>query len=227
MIGSIFNFFSIIVGCIVGGTFKKGIRDDCQSAMMLAMGLTAVALGISTISTNMPKSEFPVLFILSLGIGSVLGTLLKLDERFEGIANRNNKSNLGKGLSTAFLLFCIGTLSILGPIRSALYKDYTFLFTNATLDFITSIALSATYGYGMMLIAPVVLAWQGTIYLFAGALQNFLTDSLMTEISILGGILILASGLSILQIKECKTMNMLPSLLIPPIWFTIKWFFNI
>lgn len=222
MVGTIFNVCTILTGSMIGGTLKKGIREDCQGAMMTAMGLAAVALGINTMATNMPKSEFPVLFIISLGLGSVIGTLLNLDERFQKITSKNTKSKLGKGLSTAFLLFCIGTLSILGPIRSALYGDHTFLFTNATLDFITSIALAATYGYGIVLIAPIVLLWQGSIYLSAGFLQNFLQDSLMTEISIIGGILIAASGLSILQIKDCKTMNMLPALLVPPIWFVIK-----
>lgn len=224
MIGTMFNVCTIIAGSAIGGTLKKGIREDCQNAMMNAMGLAAVALGVNTVASNMPKSEFPVLFIMSLGIGSIIGTMLNLDERFQNISNKNLKSKLGKGLSTAFLLFCIGTLAILGPIRSALYGDHTFLFTNATLDFITSIALAATYGYGIMLIAPVVLVWQGSIYLGAGFLQNFLQDSLMTEISIIGGILIAASGISILQIKDCKTMNMLPALLIPPVWFIIRIF---
>lgn len=224
MIGTMFNVCTILAGCAIGGTLKKGIREDCQGAMINAMGLAAVALGINTMAANMPKSEFPVLFIISLAIGSVVGTLLNIDGRFQSLANRNKKSKLGKGLSTAFLLFCIGTLSILGPIRSALYGDHTFLFTNGTLDFVTSIALAATYGYGMMLIAPVVFLWQGSIYLSAGFLQNFLQDSLMTEVSIIGGILIAASGLSVLQIKDCKTMNMLPSLLVPPVWFAVKMF---
>lgn len=224
MVGTIVNVSAILAGCTIGGTLKKGIREDCQNAMMTAMGLSAVALGVNTIATNMPKSEFPVLFILSLAIGSVIGTLLKLDERFQNMTNRYSKSRIGKGLSTAVLLFCIGTMSILGPIRSALYGDNTFLFTNATLDFITSIALAASYGYAIAFAAPILFIWQGSIYLFAGFLQNFLNPSLMVEISIIGGILIASSGLSILQIKDCKTMNMLPALLVPPVWFLIKLF---
>ena len=121
-------------------------------------------------------------------------------------------------MSTGILLFCIGTLSILGPIQSALYGDHTYLFTNATLDFVTSMVLASTYGIGMVLSAGVLFCWQGAIYLLALVLGNFMTADMMTELSIVGGFLIASSGLSILNIKDCKTMNMLPSLVIPVVF---------
>lgn len=131
------------------------------------------------------------------------------------------KPPLARGLSTGIMLFCIGTLSILGPINSALYGDETFLFTNATLDFVTSMVLASTFGYGMAFAAPVLFCWQGAIYLLANVAAPYLTGGLMTEVSIVGGFLILASGLSILKIKEISTMNLLPGLFIPPIWFAL------
>ena len=131
------------------------------------------------------------------------------------------KPPLARGLSTGIMLFCIGTLSILGPINSALYGDETFLFTNATLDLVTSMVLASTFGYGMAFAAPVLFCWQGGIYLLANVAAPYLTGGLMTEISIVGGFLIFASGLSILKIKEISTMNMLPSLLVPPLWFAL------
>lgn len=131
------------------------------------------------------------------------------------------KPPLARGLSTGIMLFCIGTLSILGPVNSALYGDETFLFTNATLDFVTSMVLASTFGYGMAFAAPVLFCWQGAIYLIATFAAPYLTGGLMTEISIVGGFLILASGLSILKIKEISTMNLLPALLVPPLWFAL------
>jgi len=125
------------------------------------------------------------------------------------------------------LLFCIGTLSILGPIQSALYGDHTFLLTNATLDFVTSMVLASTYGIGIALSAIVLFLWQGSIYVCAGFLAPFLSAELMTEISIIGGILIASSGIGILGLKDCKTLNMLPALLIPPIWFVLKGFIGL
>lgn len=226
MLGTIVNTGTILCGSLIGGTLKKGLREDWQEAMIRAMGLAAAALGVSTIAKNMPQSSYPVLFIISLAVGSVLGTALRLEERFIGFTDSHSKTKLGKGLSTAILMFCIGTLSILGPIESALHNDHTFLLTNATLDFITSMALAATYGYGIAFAAPILFLWQGSIYMGAGALSGFLTADLLTEISVLGGILIFSSGLSILKIKDCKTMNMLPSLLVPPLYFLIKSFLS-
>lgn len=92
------------------------------------MGLATVALGANAVVSNMPQSRFPVLFILSLALGSIIGTLLDIDGRFQRLAGQfKGRSDLGQGLSTAILLFCIGTLSILGPIESALYGNNTYL----------------------------------------------------------------------------------------------------
>lgn len=222
MIGTIVNTGTILAGSVVGSVVKKGINPNYQSALFTAMGLAATGLGINAVVQNMPNSTFPVLFILSLAVGSLAGTAADLDGRFHRLADRFGASELGKGLSTAVLLFCIGTLSILGPIQSALYGDNTYLFTNAALDFVTSAVLASTYGIGIALAAVVLFCWQGAIYLGAGALEGFLSAELMTELSVVGGFLIASSGISILEIKNCRTMNMLPSLLVPVLWFLIQ-----
>ena len=215
MLGTIVNTATILTGSVIGSVFKKGIKEKHQTALFNAMGLAAAGLGINSIVQNMPKSNYPVLFIVSLALGSLIGTSLELDTRFQKLADRFSVGQLSKGLSTGILLFCIGTLSILGPIQSALNGDNTFLFTNATLDLVTSMVLASTYGIGMVLTAPVLFCWQGSIYLLAKLLGPFMTTDMMTELSIVGGFLIASSGISILGIKDCKTMNMLPALIIP------------
>lgn len=222
MIGTIVNTATILTGSIIGSVIRKGIKEEYQGALYNAMGLAATVLGIHSVVGNLPESSYPVLFILSLALGSLLGTIADLDGKFHSLVGKFSHSNLGQGLSTGILLYCIGTLSILGPIQSALNNDHTFLFTNATLDFVTSMVLASTYGIGMALAAVVLFAWQGSIYLCAGLLSGFLSLELMTEVSIVGGVLIFSSGLSILGIKDCKALNMLPSLLIPILWFLIK-----
>lgn len=227
MIGTIVNTGTILAGSALGSALRKGIKEEYQGAMYNAMGLSAVALGINTAVKNMGESQYPVLFILSLAIGSLLGTMADLDGRFNRLVDRfsgkkEDGVSLGQGLSTGILLFCVGTLSILGPIESALHGDNTYLFTNATLDFVTSMVLASTYGIGMAFSAAALFCWQGSIYLGASFLGPLLTDGLLTEISIVGGILIVASGLSILKIKDSKTLNMLPSLFIPALWFLMK-----
>lgn len=222
MIGTIVNTAAILTGSGIGACVKKGIGEKYQDALYNAMGLAACGLGLNAVVQNMPKSTYPVLFIISLAAGSLIGTALDLSGRFERLASRFSKGNLGQGLSTAILLFCIGTLSILGPMESALHGNNTYLFTNATLDFVTSLVLASAYGIGIALAAVVLFLWQGSIYVFSGYLSGFLTDALLTEISLVGGFLILSSGLSILKIKDCKALNMLPALLIPVLWFLLQ-----
>ncbi len=108
---------------------------------------------------------------------------------------------------------------------SALHGDNTYLFTNATLDLVTSTVLSSAYGIGMALAAPVLFLWQGSIYVLASFLGDFMSGDMMTEISVVGGFLIASSGISILGIKKLKTLNMLPCLLVPVIFFIVKGFF--
>lgn len=228
MIGTIVNTGTILVGSLVGSFLKKGIKEKYQGALFNAMGLAACAIGINAIANNMPKTQYPVLFIVSLAVGSLIGSILDLDAKFQKVVNERSKSenNLGQGLSTGILMYCIGTLSILGPVMSALQGDHTYLFTNATLDFVTSMVLASAYGVGMVLAAPVLFCWQGSIYFVAKYLSgSFFSETLLVELSIVGGILIFCSGISILKIKDCKTLNILPSLFIPMIFFIIMSFF--
>ena len=221
MIGTIANTCTILLGSIIGSVFKKSIKKEHQDALFTAMGLAATGLGINAVVQNMPNSSYPVLFIASLAIGSLLGTIIDMDSHFQHLADRLSVGQLSRGLSTGILLFCIGTMSILGPINAALNQDYTYLFTNATLDFVTSMVLASTYGIGMVLTAPVLFCWQGSIYLLAKLLGNFMSADMLPELSIVGGFLIASSGISILNIKNIKTMNMLPALAVPIVFCAI------
>lgn len=220
MLGTIVNTCTITIGAICGSILKKGIKEKYSDALFTAMGLAATGLGINSIVTHMPESKYPVLFIVSLAIGSLIGTALNIEEKFQKLVSGFSSSEIGKGISTGILLYCIGSLSILGPVMSALYHDNTYLFTNAALDFVTSMVLSSAYGIGMLAAAPVLFLWQGSIYFVALYLSaSFFSTELVNELSIVGGFLIAASGINILKIKDCKTLNMLPSLCVPILYF--------
>lgn len=227
MLGTIVNVGCILSGSIIGSFVSRGINEKYKTALFDALGLATVGLGVNAFVSNMPKSEYPVLFIASLAIGTVIGTWLDLNGKFQGLLQKaKGGSKLAEGLSTAILLFCIGTLSILGPIESRLNGNNTYLFTNATLDFVSSIILSSAYGVGIAIAALVLFCWQGSIYAFAGLIAPYMTPQLMAEVSILGGVFLMSSGLGILQIRDCKTLNMLPALLVPPVFIAIwKLFF--
>ena len=234
MLGTIVNTCTIIIGSLAGAALKQRIRPEWQGVLYTAMGLASLSLGFNAVCKNMPQSNNPVLFVISLALGSLLGTMMNLAGRFDRLVEKlksnkagttkssPNGNNLAQGLSTGILLYCIGTLSILGPINSALLGDETFLFTNATLDLVTSAVLAATYGYGMAWAAPVLFCWQGTWYIVAKMFGDVMPDDMLCEMSIVGGTLIAASGLAILGIKDCKTLNLLPSLFVPVVFFLLK-----
>ena len=224
MLGTLVNTGCIIVGTVAGSLLRKGLGDKYQTVLYNAMGLASLALGASTFVQNMPKSEFPVLFILSLALGGIAGTALDLDGRTKALIARRGGEGLANGLISACLLFCVGTFSIVGPILSATTGDNTFLYTNATLDLVTSMVFAATYGFGMIFSAVVLFCWQGMFYLLGklAAESALLQGGLVTELCIVGGVLILSSGLSLLKVKDCKTLNYIPALLVPVIWVLLR-----
>lgn len=223
MIAIFINALAIVVGSAIGALARKGIREKYFIVLNTAMGLAALVLGVNVAMANMQKTEYPVLFIFCLSVGGLIGTMLRLDQRMERAMERLSKgSNLSEGITTAVLLCCVGTLSIMGPVNSALYGDDTFLMTLATMNLVTMIVIASTYGFGTSLTAIVVLIWMSSIYGIAKVSQTFISEELTIEVSIVGGVLIAASGLGLLQIKDCKTINLLPALLMPMIFFAIK-----
>lgn len=259
MLGTIVNTAAILLGGAFGAIVKKGIGEKYKSVLFNTIGLACVVLGVNAALPNMAKSEYPVLFILSLAIGGVTGTALNLSgridrlnarmaRRFEdrkkgrvkpvgetgtGLTAVRKELNSLQGLVTGLLLYCIGTFSIVGPVLSALSPTHgwafgeqanTFLYTNATLDLVTSAVLAASYGWIMLLAAPVLFCWQGLFYAAAFFFGSSMPEAMQVELSIVGGVLIVSSGLSILGIKDCKTVNLLPSLLVPVLYYLIRGF---
>ena len=222
MLGTIVNVATISVGSIIGSKVKKGISERYQNTIMQAVGLIASSLGITWIVSNITKSKFPILFVVSMVIGAILGEFINLESKVEKLGKKFKENNLMEGLVTAILLFCIGTLSILGPLESALKGNNTLLFTNAILDGITSLVLASNFGIGIIISALVLFIWQGSIYMSASYISQYITPELLSEISIVGGILLLATGLNILKVTKIKSLNLLPALIIPIIFFMIR-----
>ncbi len=250
MLGSIVNATTIIIGSTFGALANKGIGEKYKKVLFTALGLCCLVLGMNASLPNMAKSEYPVMFILSLAIGGVVGTKMDLSGRIDRLNERMNaraeqkaamagktaatSKNALQGLVTGLLLFCIGTFSIVGPVLSALSPSHgwafnepgnTFLYTNATLDLVSSAVLAASYGWIMLAAAPVLFCWQTLFYLIAFCFSAAMPEPMRVELSIVGGVLIVSSGLSILEIKDCKTVNLLPSLLVPVIFYLIKGLF--
>lgn len=236
MLGIIVNTATIVIGSTFGAIVREGIGNRYRGAMFDALGLACLVLGANAALSNMAESEYPVLFILSLSIGAVIGTWLDLSCKIDRLnakinAKQGKEANALQGLVTGLLLYCIGTFAIVGPVLSALSPSHgwelgeqanTFLYTNATLDLVTSAVLAASFGWVMLLAAPVLFLWQGMFYAVALFLGDGLPEAVRCELSIVGGVLIISSGLGILGIKDCKTVNLLPSLLVPVIFYLCR-----
>ena len=223
MFAIVINALSIVLGSAIGALARKGIREKYITVLNTAMGLAALVLGMNVAMQSLQKSEYPVLFIFCLSFGGLLGTVLRLDQRLEKATARVARgSNLSEGITTAVLLCCVGTLAIMGPVNSALYGDDTFLMTLATMNLVTMIVIASSYGFLTAITAVLVFVWLSAIYAIAKVSQTFISQELIAEISIVGGVLIAASGLGVLHIKDCKTINLLPALLMPMLFFLVK-----
>ena len=225
MFAILINALSIVLGSAIGAIARKGIREKYITVLNTAMGLAALVLGMNVAMQNLAESKYPVLFIFCLSLGGLVGTLLRLDQRLEKATARMARgSNLSEGITTAVLLCCVGTLAIMGPVNSALYGDDTFLMTLATMNLVTMIVIASSYGFLTAITALLVFIWLSAIYGIAKISQTFISQELIAEISIVGGVLIAASGLGVLHIKDCKTINLLPALVMPMLFFLVKSF---
>lgn len=227
MFAIIINAVAVVVGSAIGALFRKSISEKYINVLNTAMGLCALVLGVNVAIENMQKTQYPVLFIFCLSMGGLLGTVLKLDQRMESTTRKMSSSNLSQGITTAVLLCCVGTLAMMGPVMSALYGDDTYLMTAATLNLVTMIVVASSYGFGVVITSVIVLVWMSSIYGIAMLSRTFISEELIAEVSLVGGILIAASGLGVLHIKDCKTINLLPALFMPILFFTIKSLLNL
>lgn len=225
MLGTIVNTIAIIVGSIIGLLLKGGIPKRFNDIIMKALGLSVLYIGIS----GSLKSTDTLLLILSLIFGSIIGEFADIDKRLsdlgQAIEARFKKLNKGgsiaEGFVSASLLFCIGSMAIVGSIQSGLEGNHTMLFVKSMLDGITSIIYASSMGIGVIFSAAAVFLYQGAITLASGFLGNVLQETQIANITGIGSILIMGLGLNMLGITKIKVANFLPAIFIPMIYYII------
>lgn len=222
MLGTIVNFFTILVGGIIGVLLKGGLPKRFTDTIMSGVALCVIYIGIS----GTLKGENMLLIVISTAVGSLLGESINIDEKLILLGNfiENKAKNFSKdtsislGFVTASLLFCVGAMAVVGSLESGLLGKYDILFTKSILDGVTALILSSTLGIGVILSAFSVLVYQGLITLAASLLQNILTTPIVNEMSAVGSLLIIGIGLNMLGITKIKVANMLPAIFIPIIY---------
>lgn len=227
MLGTFVNTAAIIIGGLAGLLFRGGILKKYNETIMHAVGLAVILVGL----TGALKVEKMLIVIFSMAVGTLIGEMLRIEDRLNKMGNWLEKrfSSAGDGkISKAFvttsLLYCVGSMAIVGSMESGLSGNHQTLFAKSALDGIASVVFASTLGVGVLLSAISVFVYQGALTIAASFMKQFLTPEVVNQMSVTGGLLIMAIGFNLLEIKKIKIGNMLPSIFIPLLYFIIRRF---
>lgn len=216
MLGTLVNTAAVIVGGTIGLVLKKNMPERVTSIYFQAVGLFTLAIGISMVV----KMDHILIVVGSLAIGSLLGEWINIEAGAERMSQYLKKrfhivnDQFSEGLITAFLLFCIGSMTILGTIQEGTGGSSDLLFTKSLMDFFSALLLASAFGFGVVVSAVPLLIFQGILTLLAMVASSFFTPQIILGLTSVGGILLIGLGINILEIKKLRIMNMLPSLLV-------------
>ena len=228
MLGTIVNALAILCGALLGMLLRNGLKEDYKQIVFHGVSLAVLFIGASGAVGNLIQpSSHPILFILSLITGGLLGQWWNIELRLEHLGHliqsklqKGSKGgNLSQGFVSASLLFCVGTMAIMGSLESGLQGVHKTLFAKSILDGVTSVILSSTLGIGVALAGVSVFIYQGLITLLAQWIEPYMTADMIREISTVGGILIFAIGINMMEIKKIKVGNLLPAIFIPVLYY--------
>lgn len=232
MVGTLVNTGAVIAGSAIGLLIHSRLPQKMVNIVFQGLGLFTCAIGISMSL----RSNNMLLMVVSIVIGSLIGQGLDIDKylrRFSDyLQKKSNKktsleqeatSRFSEGFITATMLFCIGSMSILGAIEDGTGQTPTLLYTKSIMDGISSIALASSFGIAIMFSSIPLFLYQGGLTLFAGFIMRYMSDQMVADMTGVGGILLIGLGINILKIKEINVTNMLPSLIIIVI---LSWFFG-
>ncbi len=216
MIGTLVNTAAVIGGGVIGLLLKKSMPVRVTTIYFQAIGLFTLAIGASMAI----EMEHILIVVSSLAIGSLLGEWWNLEKGTESMSNSlKDRFKIGsekftEGLVTSFLLFCVGSMTIIGTIQEGTGGSPDLLFTKSMMDFFSSILLASAFGMGVIFSAVPLFIFQAALTLLARYAGNFFTDSIILELTSVGGILLIGLGINILGIKKLRVMNMLPALVV-------------
>ncbi len=220
-LGTLINTATVIVGGTVGIAMGDKIPERVRVVVVQVIGMVTIGLGLS----DLLKTHNMVFPLLGMVFGAVIGELLRIEDRLQGIgefirkrfAKQQDPGPFVTGFVTATLLFCIGPLTILGAIQDASGATPQLYIIKGTLDGFMSVIFGAIHGVGVLFSAVSVLIVQGTLTLFGTRLDALLNDRMRVELFAAGGLAVMAIGLNLLDIKKIRLGSLLPGLIITPI----------
>ena len=221
MLGTIVNALAIIVGGIIGLLFKNVIPEKISESLLKTTGLAVIAIGITLIF----RGENLTLLIISLILGTIIGETIDIEgmlEKFGAFIEskmKNKESNVALGFVTCTLVYCVGSMAIIGSIQSGLTGNHDILFSKALIDGITSVSMAVSMGVGVIFSSISVFVYQGIITTLASFMQSLLGEVVVNEMTAIGGVIIMGIGLNFLEIKRIKVGNLLPAIFLPIIYY--------
>lgn len=221
MLGVIVNMLAAIVGGTLGTLFKKGIPEKITNSIMIAVGMCVVYIGID----GALKGENTLVLIISMLLGTAIGSLIDIDDKInrlgKWVENKFNKGekkvSIAEGFVTATLLFCVGSMTVVGSLNAGLLGDNQMLYTKSLLDLISGTMIAASCGIGVIFSAIPILVFQGGIVLLAELLSGVLTTPAINEMTCVGSVIIIALGLNLVGISKFKVANFMPAIVLAPL----------
>ncbi len=220
--GSYINVVLVLVGGALGLLLKKGLPERVSDAVMKALGLCVLYIGID----GCLEGSNALIAVISMAVGTVFGSAVDLDKHMNNFAAKvekklskksDGKTNMAQGMISATLLYCVGAMAVVGSLDSGISGDYSTLATKSVIDGVSSIVLASTLGYGVLLSVVPLFVYQGGITLLAGVVAPFLSDYTVAHMTCVGSLLIIAIALNMLGITKIKVMNSLPAVFLPVI----------
>ena len=222
MLAVFVNMATVLVGSAIGILFRKRIRDTYVKAIITALALVTMVIGITSAITT--KDLLCV--IVCMALGTMLGELLRLDDRINSagdvlkrkvLRGKAEGSRFTEGFVSACILFCVGSMTIMGSLEAGVNHNYSIIFAKSALDFVSSMMFGAAMGIGVPFSALFILVFQGGLTLLATLVSPYLSQAIITEMTAAGGTILIGMGINMLELsdKRIKVANMLPAIFLP------------
>lgn len=218
--GAAVNVYLVLLGSLFGLALRRTFPEKIKNALMNALALCVLYIGLDGIVGQPVR---PMVVILSMVLGTALGTLCHLDDginalgkKVEGLLTKNGGENtVAEGFVSATLLFCVGAMTVVGSINAGVSGDNSTLYAKSMLDLVSSAALASSLGVGVVLAALPVLLIEGGLTLLASFVEPILTEDIILHLSATGSLLIVALALNMLKLTKIKVMDLFPAILLP------------
>ena len=227
MLGTLVNSLAIIAGSLVGLLFSRGIPEKYKEILLSGVSLSVILIGIKSAL----GSDHVMVVIFSMVFGGLIGEGINIEGKLERLGRflerrissaSSDTSSFGRGFVTASLVFCVGSLAIVGALESGLTGNHQTLMAKSVLDGVISIVFASTMGLGVMFSSFAVFLYQGAITMAAMLLKSYLVPETISQMSAVGGLLIRSIGMNMLKITAIRVANLIPAIFLPLLFFIVK-----